>query len=135
MCFYELTSTPLRYLTSGSNQTKEAAARTLRQICVDESSRGLMLQQGGFKACCNVAIDEEVQKATRMECGHAVSKTLVTSNPTLLTEHMRLGAIRPLVMMCRESESSNLQQFEALLALTNILSCGSNEHDRFAAEK
>eukprot|EP01034_Spumella_vulgaris_P029108 gene29108-36099_t len=128
-------STLVKYLTSGSAQTKEAAARTLRQICVDESSRGLMLQQGGFKACCNAAIDEDIQKATRMECGHAVSKTLVTSNPNLLTEHMRLGAIKPLVMMCRESESSNLQQFEALLALTNILSCGANEHDRFAAEK
>lgn len=91
----------VRYLADGSSQTKEAAARTLRQICVDESSRGLMLQQGGFKACCSAAVDEAVPKAARLECGHAVAKTLVTSNPHLLTEHMRLGAVKPLVMLCR----------------------------------
>ena len=64
-----------------------------------------------------------------------VAKTLVTTNPHLLSEHQRLGAIKPLVMLCRESDSSYLQQFEALLALTNILSCGSDEHDRFTSEK
>ena len=37
----------------------------------------------------------------RVECAHAVAKTLVTSNPHLLTEHMRLGSIKPLVMLCR----------------------------------
>ncbi len=88
----------------------------MRQICVDEASRGLMIQQGGFKACCSSAIDEDLQvdhrllffpaspslqKSTRLECAHAVAKTLVTSNPTLLSEHMRLGAIRPLVFLCR----------------------------------
>ena len=35
----------------------------------------------------------------------------------------------------RESQASNLQQFEALLALTNILSCGQPEQDKLAAEK
>ncbi len=91
----------VKYLASGSSQTREAAARTLRQICVDETSRGLMLQQGGFKACCSAAVDEDILKPTRLECGHAVAKTLVTTNPHLLTEHMRLGAIKPLVMICR----------------------------------
>jgi hypothetical protein len=64
-----------------------------------------------------------------------VAKTLVSTNPNLLSEHQRLGCIKPLVMLCRESASTELQQFEALLALTNILSCGSTEHDKFVAEK
>ncbi len=64
-----------------------------------------------------------------------MSKTLVTTNPNMLTEHQRLGAIKPLVTLCRESGATNLQQFEALLALTNILSCGPTEHEKFAAEK
>ena len=54
-------TTLVRYLTNGSAQTKEAAARTLRQINVEESARGLMLQQGGFKACCTEANDESNQ--------------------------------------------------------------------------
>ena len=71
----------------------------------------------------------------RMEAAHAVSKILITTNPNILSEHQRLGCIKPLVMLCKESATSNLQQFEALLALTNILSCGTPEHDKFAAEK
>lgn len=34
----------------------------------------------------------------------------------------------------RESKCSQLQQFETLLALTNLLSCGNNEQDRFIAD-
>jgi hypothetical protein len=59
----------------------------------------------------------------------------VTTNPNLLSEHQRLGCIKPLVMLCRDSTSTELQQFESLLALTNILSCGTAEHDKFVAEK
>jgi protein unc-45 len=53
----------------------------------------------------------------------------------MLAPHQRLSCIKPLVQLCRESAATNLQQFEALLALTNVLSCGSAEHDKLAAEK
>lgn len=75
------------------------------------------------------------QKSIRLEAAHAVSKMLVTTNPNLLSEHQRLGSIKPLIALCKESSTSNLQQFEALLALTNVLSCGPTEHEKFAAEK
>jgi hypothetical protein len=75
------------------------------------------------------------QKTTRLEAAHAVAKTLVTTNPNLLSEHQRLGCIKPLLLLCKETATTNLQQFEALLALTNVLSCGNAEHDKFAAEK
>ena len=65
-----------------------------------------------------------------------MAKTLITTNPHMLSEHQRLGAIKPLVMICKDSTgATNLQQFETLLALTNILSCGEAEHEKFAAEK
>jgi len=35
----------------------------------------------------------------------------------------------------RENDASSLQQFEALLSLTNILSCGRIEQDKFEAER
>lgn len=35
----------------------------------------------------------------------------------------------------RESDATNLQQFEGLLALTNVLSCGEREQDKLVAEK
>jgi hypothetical protein len=97
-----------------SKQTKEAACRTLRQICVEESIRGLVVQQGGLKACVAIATDEDCevspllccsspapQKSTRREAAHAIAKTLVTTNPNILSEHVRLGVMRPLIFLCR----------------------------------
>ena len=122
-------------LNNGSAKTKETAARAFRQICVEESSRGFMVQQGGLKACCEAANDEFNTKSIRLEAGHAVAKTLVTTNPTILSEHVRLGAIRPLLYIAKDVDSSNLMQFESLLALTNILSCGLSEQEKFVNEK
>lgn len=48
----------VRFLQLGSDQTKEASAKTFRQLCVEESARGLMVQQGGLKACCAAAVDD-----------------------------------------------------------------------------
>jgi len=122
-------------LTNGSAKTKETAARALRQICVDESSRGLMMQQGGLKACCDATNDELNMKSIRLEAGHAIAKTLVTTNPTILSEHVRLGTIRPLLFIAKDIDSSNLIQFESLLAITNIVSCGLSEQEKFVNEK
>lgn len=125
----------VRLMSQDSKQTKEYAARTLRQLCVEESVRGQMGQQGGLKACTVVATDEECEKPIRREAAHAMAKALVTTNPTILSEHLRLGCIKPLVFLCRDVDSSNLQQFEALMALTNLSSCGPVEQERFVAEK
>ena len=130
----------VKYLSEGSAQTREAAARAMRQICVEPSIRGAVVQQGGLKLCCTIATSDpstepEVKKAARLEAAHAVAKTLVTTNPHLLTEHQRLGAVKPLLMLCRDGDATNLQQFECLLSLTNVLSCGEPEHNKFIAEK
>lgn len=75
------------------------------------------------------------QSIVRREAAHALAKMLVTTNPTLLSEHARLGSIRPLLYLCRENDSTELQQFEALLAVTNIISCGSAERSRFDSDR
>lgn len=35
----------------------------------------------------------------------------------------------------RDADANALQQFEALLSITNILSCGKEEQEKFDAEK
>jgi hypothetical protein len=121
--------------TTTSPQTKETGARALKQICVDESVRGQFIQQGGIRACCSCTADDAVPKSVRRECAHAISKALVTTNPTLLSEHLRLGCVAPLVMLCKDVDSTNLMQFEACLALTNLTSVGDVEQERLVAEK
>jgi len=134
----------LRLLTYGSTQTQDAAARALRQMCVEESVRGLFIQQGALKACCDIttSIDSDSQSTgsipsavAKREAAHAVAKALITTNPSLLQGHARLGTIQPLIVLARDVDSSNLQQFEALLALTNLVSLGESEQAKFVREK
>lgn len=49
----------VKFLSAGSTQTKEAAARALRQICVEVSVRGAIIQQGALKACCSAACEQD----------------------------------------------------------------------------
>ena len=42
---------------------------------------------------------------------------------------------RPLLLLCTSHEAAQLQQFEALLALTNMLSVGDEEQEKFASAK
>jgi len=131
----------LRLLTFGSAQTQDAAARALRQMCVEESVRGLFIQQGALKACCDIVTCVNSDSGSlpsavaKREAAHAVAKTLITTNPSLLQGHARLGSIQPLLGLAKDVDSSNLQQFEALLALTNLVSLGEAEQTKFVREK
>ena len=46
-----------------------------------------------------------------------------------------MGAIKPLVQLIRDHESSDLQQFEALMSVTNLASMGDETKNRIVAEK
>jgi hypothetical protein len=106
-----------RILKDGSYQAKHLSAKALRQICVDHTVRGIFTQCGGLKLCANISCDSSAevlpiiflcfafifdrQISIRVETAHAVAKALVTTNPNLLTDHMRLGSIRALLFLCR----------------------------------
>jgi hypothetical protein len=47
----------------------------------------------------------------------------------------RLDIVRPLIFLCRERDATGLQQFEALIAITNIISVGLEEQERFVSAK
>lgn len=125
----------LRLVEHSSKQTKLTAATALRQMNVEPGVRGLFIQQGGLKACHDIVVDENLDRAVRREAAHAMAKSLVTTNPMMLSEHLRLSAFKPLIYLCKDTESTNLMQFEGLLALTNLTSCGDRERDLFIAEK
>lgn len=72
-----------------------------RQLCVDEQSRGSFIQEGGFKVCSEISVKDSETSTARMEAAHAIAKSLVTTNPHIINEHQRLGAIRPLLFLCK----------------------------------
>ena len=90
-----------RLLHDGSPQTKETSARALSQIMIEESIRGLAIQQGIIKACCEVVAVEENHKKTKIFAAHAIAKILVTTNPNMISQHLRVNCIGPLLLLCR----------------------------------
>jgi hypothetical protein len=52
------TASVFRLLGHSSPQTKLTAATALRQMCVEPSVRGVYIQNGGLKACIEVANEE-----------------------------------------------------------------------------
>ena len=129
--------------SSISNKTKELVCRTLRQICVVEGVvRGTMIQQGGLKACNSIvsaatsasATEKAFDNQIRREAAHAVAKTLITINPILVKDHQRIASIHSLLYLCKDNDSTNLMQFEGLLAVTNLISVGQSEKECFTRE-
>lgn len=66
---------------------------------------------------------------------HCVAKLLVSTNPSLLTSSQRMGSIKPLIQLIRDNDATDLQQFEALLAITNLGSADDEAKERIVAEK
>lgn len=119
---------------SVSSLALEQATKSLRQICVNENVRGSVIQQGAFHACLDLSLTTSIPANIRREAAHVIAKTLVTTNPHLLSESLRYSSIRSLIHLCKDVDSTNLQQFESLLSLTNLLSCGEGEQDRLLSE-
>mmetsp|Transcript_1706 Transcript_1706/g.3711 ORF Transcript_1706/g.3711 Transcript_1706/m.3711 type:complete len:1053 (-) Transcript_1706:124-3282(-) len=124
-----------------------ASEQTLGQIILgfcrmaDEISvRGLMIQQGVLSALVKIEkIDtptdtDGLKKVTR-NARHCIGKLLISTNPALLTSAQRLGAIKPLIQLLRDTASNDLQKFEVLLSITNLASSGEDALDRIVSEK
>ena len=72
-----------------SQKALELCAQSLGQIAVEDTVRGLLVQQGAMAACCVLATDETVALQTRCSASHAIAKICVTLNPNLLPPHLR----------------------------------------------
>ncbi len=66
---------------------------------------------------------------------HTIAKLLITTNPALLNTSQCMGSIQPLIMLVRDHDSSDLQKFEALLSLTNLVSFNDNTKQHVVAER
>ena len=122
--------------TNPSPNTAEKLAETFCALATDESLRGTLVQQGGFKACVALAdANSGASDKARVFAAHASGKILVTTDPNRLTDAQRLVGIRPLLWACRQLKASDLCHFECLLGLTNLLSLGRTARRRVATEK
>jgi hypothetical protein len=127
-------------MEGASEHTMEQLVLGMNRMAQEESVRGIMIQQGVLSACIKVEKNEgptetDVMKKVIRLARHCIAKMLVTTNPSLLTSAQRLGSARPLIQLIRDIKASDLQHFEALLAITNIASSGDDAKNRIVTEK
>jgi Myosin-binding striated muscle assembly central len=119
-----------------SEGVRLTVGRILLNLSVDKENRGKILQSGGAKTLAEIirksfsstkaspARQSEVDVSI-LEPIQALAKLAITSAPTQVfgpDPGTLYDAIRPFSILLTHSESSLLQRFEAILALTNISS-------------
>ena len=128
----------VKLMEGSSEATKEMLVVGMNRMAVEQTVRGLMIQQGCLSACLKVEKCEspsDIEKKTWHEARHCVAKLLVTTNPGLLTVSQRMGSIGPLIQLVHDHESTDLSRFEALMAITNLASLDEETKNRVIAEK
>jgi len=114
-----------------SLKTREQTARVLLALSNDQANRGVVVQQGGAKCLLSLALKNT--KDGKFTAAQALAKIGITTNPELAFPGQRsLEVIRPLVALLRSEKG--LQQFEGLMALTNLAGMNSDVRRRILKE-
>ncbi|XP_016062521.1 PREDICTED: protein unc-45 homolog B [Miniopterus natalensis] len=101
-----------------TDQTKELLARVFLALCDNPKDRGAIVAQGGGKALIPLAL--EGTDVGKVKAAHALAKIAAVSNPDIAFPGERVyEVVRPLVRLL-DTQRDGLQNYEALLALTNL---------------
>ena len=129
----------VQLIEGASERALEQIVLALSRMATVESVRGTMIQQGVLSALIRLDKEEKTPTDTKKKIltmsRHIIAKMLVTMNPKLLTSAQRMGSVKPLIQLIRDSSAKGLQQFEALLALTNLGAGGDDLQNKIVAEK
>ncbi|CEG81401.1 hypothetical protein RMATCC62417_15611 [Rhizopus microsporus] len=103
---------------SNSVNIRAVAAQTYLNIVTPQQTRGQLLQQGVLKGLLPLSRDEGT---TGIIASQALAKLAITADPRLAFHgDTVLDLVRPFLNLCKDS--SQLRQFEGLMALTNLAS-------------
>ncbi|XP_077372055.1 protein unc-45 homolog A [Festucalex cinctus] len=105
---------------------RECIARVFLALVERQEDRGTVVAQGGGKALIPLASDNT--EVGKVKAAQALSKITITSNPEIAFPGERIyEVVRPIVSLLN-LHCTLLQNFEALMALTNL--AGMNERLR-----
>ncbi|NWS40804.1 UN45B protein, partial [Probosciger aterrimus] len=101
-----------------TDQSKELIARVFLALCEDPKDRGTIVAEGGGKALIPLAL--EGTEVGKIKASHALAKIAAISNPDMAFPGERVyEVVRPLISLLN-TERDGLQNYEALLGLTNF---------------
>ena len=111
----------------------ELVSRVLLAICEEPGNRGVVIQQGGVKALLSLATANNTDKG-KFIAAQALAKIAITNDPRLAFPSQRsFEVIRPLVQLLKSEHG--LQQFEGLMALTNLAGMSDDVRKRIYSEE
>uniref|UniRef100_A0A672KTM0 Protein unc-45 homolog B n=1 Tax=Sinocyclocheilus grahami TaxID=75366 RepID=A0A672KTM0_SINGR len=116
-----------------TDQTKEMLARVFLALADDIKDRGTIVAQGGGKALIPLAL--EGTDNGKIKASHALAKIAAVSNPEIAFPGERIyEVVRPLVSLLN-TERDGLENFEALLGLTNLAALNDKLRVKILKEK
>ncbi|XP_046890195.1 protein unc-45 homolog A [Hypomesus transpacificus] len=112
---------------------RECIARVFLAVVERQEDRGTVVAQGGGKAL--LPLVSESTEVGRTKAAQALAKITITSNPEIAFPGERIyEVVRPLVsLLCLEC--TLLQNFEALMALTNLAGISERLRQKIIKEK
>ncbi|XP_053959379.1 protein unc-45 homolog B [Anastrepha ludens] len=116
-----------------SHNSQELIARVLNAICSLQELRGKVVQDGGVKALLRMSL-EGTEKGKR-HASQALARIGITINPEVAFAGQRcLDVIRPLLNLLLQ-DCTALENFEALMALTNLAAMNETVRQRIVKEQ
>uniref|UniRef100_A0AAY4BLY3 UNC-45/Cro1/She4 central domain-containing protein n=1 Tax=Denticeps clupeoides TaxID=299321 RepID=A0AAY4BLY3_9TELE len=112
---------------------KECIARVFLALVERQEDRGMVVAQGGGKALIPLATENT--DVGKVKASQALAKITITSNPEIAFPGERIyEVVRPLVNLLH-LECTLLQNFEALMALTNLAGINERLRSKIIKEK
>ncbi|XP_054707044.1 protein unc-45 homolog B-like [Uloborus diversus] len=103
---------------SESKNSRELISRVFNAICEQPDLRGAVVQQGGAKVLVGLAL-EGTDKG-KLIAAQALSRIAITIDPEVAFPGQRCAEVVRPIMALLHPECKGLQNFEALMALTNL---------------
>ncbi|XP_068131357.1 protein unc-45 homolog A isoform X2 [Hyperolius riggenbachi] len=115
------------------DSSKELISRVFLALVEKSEERGNVVAQGGAKALIPLAL--EGTEVGKTKAAQALAKITITSNPEIAFPGERIyEVVRPLVSLLHLNRTG-LQNFEALMALTNLAGIGERLRSKIIKEK
>lgn len=117
-----------------SKNAREQVSRVYLTVATDESYRGQIVQAGGVKTLLNLSHEKNTDLGTQV-AAQTLAKIAITQDPKITFPGQRMyEVVRPLISLLH-IDRTGLQNFEALLALTNLSSISDSVRQRITSEK
>lgn len=102
-----------------AKNSREMISRVFNAICERVNLRGIVVQDGGVRVLIDLCLRNNTDVGKRL-AAQAISRIAITNDPTLVFPGERALEVVGPIMELLHPDCAALQNFEALMALTNL---------------